>query len=261
MWPSLLLAYAGEAGIARGLPTAELPSRAAALAFVINGDRAVADARRTATVVRIDTHAPFAKAENESGVFAGTGSDRRGWSHKSFVGRAELSATPMESAGLRALADNLVDTTVGRLAPGAEVQQLASWLAEMSGDPQAAMRQAAAARRIEPRPAVVAAYNSAPGDHVSAPSYAPLGDRSSDAKMALLALALCAVLGRIIFPFLAKGVRRIGPAMHASVLQLRAAGARLATAVSAVSAACAAFIFGMLPVPGMRVRYATARPR
>jgi hypothetical protein len=162
MWPSLLLAYADEAGIARGLPTAELPSRAAALAFVINGDRAVADARRTATVVRIDTHAPFAKAENESGVFAGTGSDRRGWSHKSFVGRAELSATPMESAGLRALADNLVDTTVGRLAPGAEVQQLASWLAEMSCDPQAAMRQAAAARIIEPRPAVVAAYNSAP---------------------------------------------------------------------------------------------------
>jgi hypothetical protein len=251
MWPSLLRAHAGEAAIARGLPSAELPSRAATLAFIINGDRAVADARRTATVVRIDSHAPFAKAENESGVFAAAQSDKRGWSHKSFVAKAELGATPMESAVLRALADNLVDTTFSRLAPAVEVQQLASWLAQMSGDPQGAMRQAAAARIIEPRP----------GDHVSAPAYAPLNDHSSDTKMALLAIALCGVLGRIIFPLLAKGMRRIGAAMHAPVLQLRTAGAQLAAALRAVPAACAAFIFGALPSPGMRVDYATARRR
>ena len=260
MWPSLLRAHAGEAAIARGLPSAELPSRAATLAFITNGDRAVADARRTATAVRIDTHAPFAKSENESGVFAATQSDKRGWSHKSFVAKGELGATSMESAVLRALADNLVDTTVGRLAPAVEVQQLASWLAQMSGDPQGAMRQAAAARIIEPRPAMVGAYNSAPGDHVSAPAYAPLDDRSSDTKMALLAIALCAVLGRIIFPLLVKRVRLIGAGIHAYVLQLRWAGARLATAVRAIPAACAASIFAALPVPGMRVRYATAGP-
>jgi hypothetical protein len=242
MWPSLLRAYAGEAGIARGLPATELPSRAAALTFVVNGERAVTHAARTATAVRIDMLAPFAKAENESGVFAATRSATRGWDHKSYVAKAEAGATPMEATVLRALSDNLADTGFsGRAWTTLElVQQLTSWLAQMSEDQETAMQQAAAAGIVDP------------------PAYQTFDDPSSNTKMLLLALALFAVLGRLMLPVLARGMRRLGAAMRELGLQLGSACAQLARVKRAASAPLVASVRSLLPAPRLRLRYAMA---
>jgi len=244
MWPNLLRAYAGEAGITRGLPTTELPTRAAALAFVLNSERAVTHAARTATPVRIDTLAPFAKAENESGVFAATRSATRGWSHKSYVAKAEAGATPMEATVLRALSNNLVETGFsGRAWTTLElVQQLTTWLAQMSENQEAAMQQAAAAGIVDP------------------PEYQTLDDLSSNTKMLLLALALFAVLGRLMLPVLVRGMRRLGAAMHAIAARVHAVCACLARALRDGTTYVAAKITALLVPPRMRVRYALAVP-
>jgi len=262
MWPSLLRAYAGEAGIARGLPTTELPSRAAALAFVINGERAVTHAARTATAVRVDTLAPFAKAENESGVFAATRSATRGWSHKSYVAKAEAGATPMEATVLRVLSDSLADTGFsGRAWSTLElVQQLTTWLAQMSEDPETAMQQAGAARIVEPRPAAPA-YEAALGELASVAAYPTLDDRSSNTKMLLLTLALFAVLGRLAIPVLVRGMRRLRVAIQEVAVRVHAGWALLGRAVRHWTTHAAAKTMTVLMLPRMRTRYALAVAR
>jgi len=244
MWPSLLQAYAGEAGIARGSPAAQLPSRAAALAFVVNGERTVTHAARSVPAVRSDTLAPFAKAENESGVFAATRSATRGWDHKSYVAKAEAGATPMEATVLRALSDNLADTGFsGRAWTTLElVQQLTTWLAQMSEDQETAMQQAAAAGIVDP------------------PAYQTLDDLSSNTKMLLLALALFAVLGRLMLPVLVRGMRRLRAAMHAIAARVHTGCACLARALRDGTTYVAAKITALLVSPRMRVRYALAVP-
>jgi hypothetical protein len=265
MWPSLLRAYAGEAGVARDLPTTELPSRATALAFVINGERVVTRAARTATAVRIDTLAPFAKAENESGVFAATRSATRGWSHKSYVAKAEAGATPMEAAVLRALSDNLADTGfTGRAWSTLElVQQLTTWLAQMSEDQVTAMQQAAAARIIEPRPAApAAAYEGTLRDPAAVAAYQTLEDRSSEnTKMLLLALALFAVLSRLALPVLVRGMRRLRVAIQEAAVCVHAGWALLVCALRDGMTYVAAKTMTLLMPPRMRMRYALAGAR
>lgn len=253
MWPNLLRAYAAESAIAKGLPNAELPSRAAALAFVTKTEQAAALAERTATAIRVDAHASLAKSENESGVFAGTQTARRGWSHKSFVAKAELPASPMEAAVLRVLAENLADATFTGPAARVEIAQLATWLAQQTDSPEAAMQQATAARILEPRPAAVTTYDTARRDSIA---YA--ADRSADTKMVLLALALCALLSRIALRVLAGVTRRLHAATHALALQLRSRGAQLVGALRNLPAGLAAKALTVLMPPRVRVRYAFA---
>jgi hypothetical protein len=171
----------------------------------------------------------------------------------------------MEATVLRALSDTLADTGFsGRAWSTLElVQQLTTWLAQMSEDQETAMQQATAARIIEPRPAapaaVTAAYEGAMRDPASVAAYQTLDHRSSNTKMLLLALALFAVLGRLALPVLVRGVRRVCVAIYAAVARIHAGWACLARALHAAPASIAAFASVVFLVPRLRLRYAAAR--
>ena len=166
------------------------------------------------------------------------------------MAKAEAGATPMEAIVLRALSDNLVETGFsGRAWTTLElVQQLTTWLAQMSDDRETAMQQVAAARIIEPRASDEALWN-----------YAPVG--SSSMTMLLLALALFAVLGQLALPVLAGGMRRLRVAMGATGLRLHAGWAYLARVMRDVPVHLAGKMTALLMPPRRRVRYAVAVPR
>jgi hypothetical protein len=159
----------------------------------------------------------------------------------------------MEAAVLRVLAENLADATFSGPAARVEIAQLATWLAQQTDSPEAAMQQATAARILEPRPAAVTAYDLARPDSVA---YAT--DRSADIKMLLLALALCALLSRIALRVLAGVTRRVHAATQALALQLRSRGAQVAGALRDLPASLAAKALTVLITPRVRMRYALA---
>jgi hypothetical protein len=143
MWPGLLRAYASEAAVSKKMPSAELPSRLAALAFITKAERA-------APANRLDPSAAFVRFENEDGVSAVSRSGKRGLSHKAYVAKHVIAATPMEEAVLRALAKNAVDGTFVGAAGREELPRMVSWLAQMTENRDAAMLQATTARIIDP---------------------------------------------------------------------------------------------------------------
>ncbi len=216
MWPSLLRAYASEAAVSKEMASAELPSRLAALAFITNAERAV-------STNRLDPSAAFARFENGDGIFAVSRSGKRGLTHKAYMAKPAVAATPMEAAVLRTLAENTVDGMFVHAAGRDQLPRMVSWLAQMTEDRDAAMQQATVARIIDPAPAPQAAPAIA-----ASVVYPPLPDRSSDGKMPLLAFALLAVLSWLALRLGGACLKRMRAIMHALGARLGSQCARMA---------------------------------
>jgi hypothetical protein len=92
------------------------------------------------------------------------------------------------------------------------------------------------------------------------PAYQTFDDPSSNTKMLLLALALFAVLGRLMLPVLVRGMRRVRAAMHAIAARAHAGCVFLARALRDGATYLAAKITALVVPPRMRVRYALAVP-
>src|SRR5262245_2945012 len=105
------------------------------------------------------------------------------------MAKPAVAATPMETAVLRALAENTVDGMFVHAAGRDQLPRMVSWLAQMTEDRDAAMQQATVARIIDPAPTPQAAPAIA-GSGV----YTPVPDRSSHTNIPLLVLAFFALL-------------------------------------------------------------------